>query len=111
MRITFRTKKLQKSCSESGEAVKTYGQKRARKLMQRLMELSAFDNLSQVPHLPPLRRHELSGKLKGTYAVDLDHPFRLLFIPDHDPLPRVKDGGIDLENVTAIQITSIEDYH
>ena len=75
------------------------------------MELRAFENLSQVPHQPPFRRHELSGKLRGTYAVDLDHPYRLLFVPCHDPVPKLKDGGVDLEKVTAIEIRSVEDYH
>jgi len=111
MQITFRNKKLQKSCSVKKEAIKAYGEKRASKLMQRLMELRAFGNLSQVPHQPPFRRHELSGKLKGTYAIDLDNPYRLLFVPDHEPLPKLEDGGIDLKKVTSIQIVSIEDYH
>jgi proteic killer suppression protein len=111
MEITFRNKKLQRTCSEEKEANKAYGKKRARKLMQRLMELRAFENLSEVPHQPPLRRHELSGKLKGTYAINLDHPYRLLFVPYHDPLPELKGGGIDLGKVTLIQITSIVDYH
>jgi len=79
--------------------------------MRRLMELGAFENLAQVPHLPPIRRHELSGKLKGTFAVDLEHPFRLLFTPNHDPVPMHEEGGIDLERVTSIQVESIEDYH
>ncbi len=111
MQITFRTRSLQKRCSERKEAVKAYGDQQARKLMQRLMELNAFRNLSEVPHRPPLRRHELSGDRKGTFAVDLVHPFRLIFIPDHDPVPRTEDGGINLAAVTSIQIIEIGDYH
>ena len=111
MRLTFKNNKLQKSCSERNKAIKTYGPKCSEKLMQRLMELQAFENLAQVPHLPPLRCHELSGKLKGTFAVDLVQPMRLLFRPDHDPIPRDADGGIDLSKVTVIQVVSVEDYH
>ena len=45
------------------------------------------------------------------FAIDLVHPFRLVFEPNHDPLPRRKDGGIDLEQVTAIKILEVVDYH
>lgn len=36
---------------------------------------------------------------------------RLIFIPDHDPVPRKDDGGIDLAQVTKITILEITDYH
>ena len=111
MEITFRTKKLQKTCSQKKEAIKAFNKGVAGKLMQRLMELSAFENLSQVPHTPPPRCHELSGKRKGTFAVDLGHPWRLVFAPANGHVPRLEDSGIDKEQVTAIEIISIEDYH
>lgn len=111
MDITFRSNKLKKRCSQAREAEKAYGQVRARKLMQRLMELRAAENLSHIPTTPPPRCHELAGKLKGTLSVDLEHPWRLLFVPAHDPIPRKKDGGLDWEQVTSITITNIEDTH
>ena len=43
--------------------------------------------------------------------VDLVQPFRLLFEPADTPIPRKNDGGIDLAQVTAVQITAIEDTH
>ena len=37
---------------------------------------------------------------------------RIVFVPDHDPLPRKRDdAGIDLSKVTKIKITWIGDYH
>ena len=111
MEITFRTKKLKKTCSTEKEVIKSHGLKRARRLMQRLMELNAADNLSQIPHTPPPRCHELSGNLKGTFSVNLDHPWRLLLVPDHDPVPRSGDGGVDRARVTAVEIIGIEDTH
>lgn len=79
--------------------------------MRRLVVLRAAPSLVEVPHLPPERRHELTGQMKGTFAVDLKHPFRLLFKPAHDPVPTLADGGIDLSQVTAIIILGVEDYH
>ena len=48
---------------------------------------------------------------KDEFAVDLVHPYRLVFRPDHDPVPRKDDGGIELEAITAIEIVEVVDYH
>ena len=53
----------------------------------------------------------LSGDRKGLFAVDLEHPFRLEFKPNHDPVPLKEDGGVDLDEVTAVTIMAVEDYH
>lgn len=111
MDVTFRSKKLQKTCSNHREALKAHGPNRGKRLLQRLLELRAADNLSQIPHTPPPRCHELTGNMKGTFSVDLDHPWRLLFVPNHDPVPKLPDGGWDLSAITAVEITKIEDTH
>lgn len=79
--------------------------------MQRLSELKAAPTLKDVSHLPPQRCHELIGDRKGEFSVDLVHPYRLLFVPDHTPVPRKEDGGIETNLVTAILIKEIEDTH
>ena len=64
-----------------------------------------------VPTNPPERRHQLSGERNGQYAVDLVHPHRLVLQPNHDPVPRLADVGIDVGHVTAITIVEVIDYH
>ncbi len=81
MVISFRTRKLQKICSEQRAGVKELGPKGGRRLMQRMVELNAAIALSDISYLPPPRLHELSGNRKGHFSVDLAHPYRLLFIP------------------------------
>ena len=61
--------------------------------------------------MPPTRLHQLKGNRDEQFAVDLVHPYRLVFEPNHDPLPRKVDGGINLEQVTAIKIMEVVDYH
>ncbi len=79
--------------------------------MRRMAVLSAVSNLSEVPTNKPERCHPLKGKMRGQYAVDLKHPYRLVFFPDHNPLPETKEGQLDLSRITGIKILSVEDYH
>jgi proteic killer suppression protein len=90
---------------------KQLGQAMARKLMQRMTELKAAEALSDISHLPPPRCHELTGNRAGQFSVDLEHPYRLLFIPADDPIPYREDEGIDLALVKEIEIISIKDTH
>ena len=111
MRIFFKSKRLQKVCSQQGEAIKLLGSKRAGKLMQRMMELQAARTLADISHPPPARCHALTGKRGGQLSDDLEHPYRLLFIPAHDPVPTRADGGLDWRLVTEIEILEIVDTH
>jgi proteic killer suppression protein len=111
MDIAFSTTKLQKMFNSERELIREYGTEKSRVIIRRMAMLRAAVNLEQVHHLPPERRHELIGARKGQFAVDLKHPFRLIFTPNHQPVPRKADGGIDLQQVTAITIQSVEDYH
>jgi len=111
MVIYFKTNQLQKLCNSGKEAKKKLGVKKAEKLMQRLMELRAATTLQDISHLPPPRCHELTGKREGQLSVDLEHPYRLLFIPANNPLPTKDGSGLDWSNVTEIEIIEIEDTH
>ena len=73
--------------------------------------MRAAPTLAHVPVTKPDRLHELSGDRKGCFAVDLKHPYRLVFEPADDPVPRKEDGGIQKEKVVSIRILSVEDYH
>jgi len=111
MDIYFRTKRLQKICSNKNESIKKLGPKMARKLQQRLMELKAAYCLADISRVPPARCHPLSGNRDGQLSVDLKHPYRLLFIPANDPIPVTQDGGLNWAKVTEIEIVEIIDTH
>lgn len=111
MVIYFKTKKLQKICNKGAEAIKKLGHKCGVKLQQRMMELSAAESLEDISRFPPARCHELTGNRKGQLSVDLEHPYRLLFIPAHDPVPERQEGGLDWKGVTEIEIITIADTH
>lgn len=111
MEICFSSKKLQKVCNSVKEMRVAFGKPLAERLQQRLAELRAADTLEDISRLPPARCHELSQDRKGQLAIDLVHPKRLIFEPDHNPLPYKSDGGLDWSNVTRIRVIEIIDYH
>lgn len=99
--------------NDGKEMVKVHGSLRAKKLRLVMTALNAAPDLAAFapPYSPPHRCHELTGNLKGTLSLDLDHPYRLLFVPDHDPLPQRNEGGLDWTQVTAITIKGVENTH
>lgn len=110
MEIRFKNKKLEKQLTDPKEMVKTFGQM-ARKVNQRLKDLTDADNLAIMRTIPAARCHELTGNRKGELSVDVSGNYRLIFEPDHNPLPRKADLGLNWDEVTKIQINEIEDYH
>lgn len=58
-----------------------------------------------------MRCHELTGDRAGQLSIDLDHPYRLVFRPDHVPPPQRPEGGLDWSQVTAILIIEVVDTH
>ena len=110
MEITFRTRKLQKVFNSCKDIKRTYGDRMARAIQNRLAVLRSASNLSLVPSSRPERIHQLSGNRKGQFAVDLVQPQRLVFEPNLDPVPENEEGGIDKYQVTAISIIEVTDY-
>jgi proteic killer suppression protein len=111
MDITFRNEKLAEMFNSEKNLVREYGYEKAKKIKQRMAVLMAAACLEEVPSHPPERKHELSGNRENQFAVDLKHPKRLIFEPNHNPLPRRPDGGLDLKKINAITIIEVEDYH
>jgi len=111
MDISFKNSSLEKTFSEEKRLRKKYGAENTKYIIRRISILRASENLQKVPHTKPTRRHELEGNRKGKFAVDLKHPYRLVFEPNHKPLPKKDDGGLDLGKITAIKILEVEDYH
>ena len=111
MEIAFRTRKLEKAFNTQRVLKKQYGARMARILMIRLAVLKNARTLAMVPTTPPERLHKLGGKRSGQYAVDLVHPYRLILEPGNEPVPRGQDGSVDLDQVTAITVIDVVDYH
>lgn len=111
MEVNFRTSKLQKQCNDFKKCVKKFGKPCAVKIRSRLDELLDSSNLETMRFFPQARFHALKGSRKGQFAVDVEHPKRIIIEPDHIPLPTLEDGSIDIKRVKSVTVVDIEDYH
>ena len=103
MEMVFSTPKLRKILNSSKECQKAFGAEQAKRILMRLQALAAAENLEVMRNLPG-RCHELSQDRTGQFALDLKHPFRLVFQPADNPVPTKADGGVDWKQVTAVEI-------
>jgi proteic killer suppression protein len=112
MLIEFTSNKMQKICSNEKDMVKAIGCEQANKLKQRMMELLAANCLEELTKHPPARFHQMTGNNRlGQFTVDLVYPYRLVFVPNNDPIPLLTDGGYDLKKIDSIKILEIADTH
>src|SRR5437016_3596362 len=111
MDIVFKNSKLEKEFNDERELRRNRGERQAKLIMRRLAELSAAENLEGLCLIAGPRCHELKGDMEGQLSVDLDHPYRLIFIPQNEPIPRLPEGGLDWKLVTQIKILGVQDTH
>jgi plasmid maintenance system killer protein len=110
MHLEFSTGKLRKELSQEKAMDRAYGD-RAKPLRRRLDVLRRATCLADVPKDPPDRCHRLSRDRDGQYAVVIKDNWRLVFVPDHEPVPKLSDGGVDERSVTRITVLEVVDYH
>jgi plasmid maintenance system killer protein len=110
MVIVFEDRKFEKQCNSQSKLIQAQGALRAKKLRLRLDDLKAASTLEDMRNAPG-RCHELHGNLADHLSLDLDHPYRLIFVSGLDPIPRKEDGGLDWTQVTAVKIVGIKDTH
>jgi proteic killer suppression protein len=102
--------KLEKACSDDRHGRREFGADNWKLLKRRLAALYAAPTLADMDGVPG-SCHQLGADRSGQFAVSLLGPFRLVFEPTDNPLPRLSDGGIDKARVTKIEIKEVVDYH
>lgn len=115
MEVSFKNKKLAKMFKDHASLAKEYGDEMAHKIGERMQRLEKASSLGDLwpPYRKPDRCHEMTGDRQGQLSVDLKHPRRLLFVPDHDPIPtrNPPQGGLDWDRVIRVKIIAVEDTH
>lgn len=98
MDITYKNKRLMKICTDATTARKTYGIEMAERIHQRIGEILDAETVEFMVTCKIGRCHPLTQNRKGQYAVDLVHPYRLVF---------EKNGN----EIQIANILEIVDYH
>ena len=108
--IAWDDHKLEKSCASDKAGQRRWGSDHWKLMRRRLASLGAAPTLAAMDGVPG-QCHQLTGDRNGEFALHLWGQFRLIFVPDHEPIPALDDGGIDRALVTKILITEVVDYH
>lgn len=111
MYIYFKKRKLEKAFNSRKLLQRLFGKACADIIEQRYFELNSAETLEHVFLLGTTGVHKLKGNRKEQFAVYTKHPFRIIFVPNHDPIPLKEDGGFDLSKINEITIIEVEDYH
>jgi proteic killer suppression protein len=90
--------------------VRRHNLHRAKLLRRRLDDLYAAKKLGVMRNLPG-RTHELKGDRAGQLSIDLDGPYRLVFAPANNPLPKKPNGGLDWKHITAVILLGVVNTH
>lgn len=98
MDITYKSKRLERVCTDARAAERAYGPEMAEKIHRRIDQISAADTVEMMIEFHIGRCHPLSHNRKGQYAMDLVQPYRLVF---------EKDG----DEIQIANILEIIDYH
>jgi len=96
--ITYKNRKIEKVCTDAKTAEKTYGPEMAVKIHHRIEEIEAAETVEMMVQFYIGRCHPLTQNRRGQYAVDLVHPYRLVF----------SKTGKDIQIANIIEIV---DYH
>ena len=84
--ITYKNKSIKKVCTDAKTAERTYGQEMAEKIHQRIDEIRAADTVEMMVQFRIGRCHPHKQNRKGQYAMDLVHPYRLVFEKNGDEI-------------------------
>lgn len=98
LHINFKSNTLERVCTNYAIARRKYGERMARLIHQRVDELKSIDCVETLVKYSIGRCHPLEGDRKGEYAMDLVHPYRLIF--EHKST-----------QIQVVRIINIEDYH
>ena len=98
MHIKYKNKGLEKVCTIANDAVKKHGSKMADAIHLRIDQIRSFETVEMLIQFKIGRCHPLTGDRKDEYAMDLIHPYRLIF-------EKIE------EQIQVVRIIDITDYH
>lgn len=98
LEISYKNNKIKKVCTDAKTSDRAYDKEMSEKIQMRIDEIRAADTVEDMIKFKIGRCHSLKNNRKGQYAVDLVHPYRLVF---------EKHGN----EIQVAHIMEIVDYH
>lgn len=98
MQVNYKNRQIEKICTNASAATKKYGKRTAGLIHQRVDEIYAADSVEMLVQYRIGRCHQLVGDRKGQFAMDLEHPLRLVF-------------EVIRDEIQIAEIQEIVDYH
>lgn len=98
MQIRYKSRKLQRICESAEEARRVYNIKMAQVIQIRIAQIRSAQSIDYLLETNLGGCHELKGKRKSQYAMNLVQPYRLIFTQEND-------------NAVSVRIEEIVDYH
>lgn len=96
--VTYKNTKMKRVCTEADYATKNYGELMAEKIHMRIDQIIAAETVEEMVQYRIGRCHALHNNRKGQYAVDLVHPYRLIF-------------EVNGNEIQIAKIMEVVDYH
>lgn len=105
MEILYANSQIEKICTSPERAVKKYGERCARILLERLRQMSEAKDIETLTRIPE-HYHPLTADRKGQWACRLQGGLRLVFVPG-------ACGEMVIKEITdpTLTILKIVDYH
>ena len=98
MEVIYKNRRLQRVCTNIDAASRKYGNRMAELIRIRIRQIKSADDIESLLAEKLGRCHALKGDRQGQYAMDLVHPYRLVF----ERLGEV---------IQIARIVEITDYH
>lgn len=98
MQIRYKNNKIKEICTNISTAEKKHGKEMAEKIHLRIKQILAASSVEMLIQYKIGRCHPLKGKRETQYAMDLVHPYRLVF-------------GKEGNEVQIACVMEIVDYH
>jgi len=77
--ILYKNKKIKTICTDAKASDRIYGKEMSEKIQMRIDEITAADTVEEMIKYHIGRCHPLTNNRKGQFAVDMVHPYRLVF--------------------------------
>jgi len=106
--LAFSTKAIRSLCECQAKAEREIGLKAARKLRERLADIRAASN---VTDLVAGRPREIEAGRLPNYAINLADGYQIVLRANHNEIPLTKSGRIDWSKVSRVRIHRIEVAH